>query len=765
MSNKKKKNYKKKYNNKKRTSYSKNPTKKFDINTLPIWRYKFILIILILCFIALIVRLLLLQFKEGPSLKEKAYNQQTSSNVISAKRGIIYDSTGKVLALSSQVDTISVNPKKIVGSNNEETKAKKEKIAHAFSDIFELDYNEVLEKLNSTNNLETIVRKVEKDKIDKFKTWMEDNKISVGINIDEDSKRTYPYSSLASNLIGFCGNDNNGLQGIELKWDDVLSGTNGKVITSQDAVQEQIPDANETYIPAENGSNIVLTIDANIQSIVEKNLKQAVEDNNCKNGGIALAMDPRSGDILAMASYPNYNLNTPFEPNTDDLKSTWETLSAEDKTNALNKIWRNRTVSDTYEPGSTFKLLTSAVALEENIVSEDVPGNFTCIGYEEVNGIQIKCWRKVPHGSQSLRQALENSCNPAFMQLGKKIGAKKLYKYYDAFGLFEKTGVALPGEATGIFHKLDNVRNVELATMSFGQRITVTPLQLVTAVSAIANGGELMQPRIVKQVINTDTNSITNIETNKIRHVISKTTSERMLGLMNSVVSEGTGHTAQVAGYSVGGKTGTSEPMAGREEDGYVASFIAVSPTENPEICLLVALYDPQGISHQGGTVCGPVISRILSEVLPYIGSTSTDISNATISSNSNSNDTLVTIPDIRNKTLTEAKKILTQSGFKCNYSVNRDENSLLVTDQIPSAGTTLQNGSIVCLYTEENSVRVSVNVPDLSNMTVQEAINTLNSKNLNISFEGNGTIIQSQDIKKDTSVEEGTVVKVKLTN
>ena len=765
MSNKKKKNYKKKYNNKKRISYSKNPTKKFDINTLPIWRYKFILIILILCFIALIVRLLLLQFKEGPSLKEKAYNQQTSSNVISAKRGIIYDSTGKVLALSSQVDTISVNPKKIVGSNDEETKAKKEKIAHAFSDIFELDYNEVLEKLNSTNNLETIVRKVEKDKIDKFKTWMEDNKISVGINIDEDSKRTYPYSSLASNLIGFCGNDNNGLQGIELKWDDVLSGTNGKVITSQDAVQEQIPDANETYIPAENGSNIVLTIDANIQSIVEKNLKQAVEDNNCKNGGIALAMDPRSGDILAMASYPNYNLNTPFEPNTDDLKSTWETLSAEDKTNALNKIWRNRTVSDTYEPGSTFKLLTSAVALEENIVSEDVPGNFTCIGYEEVNGIQIKCWRKVPHGSQSLRQALENSCNPAFMQLGKKIGAKKLYKYYDAFGLFEKTGVALPGEATGIFHKLDNVRNVELATMSFGQRITVTPLQLVTAVSAIANGGELMQPRIVKQVINTDTNSITNIETNKIRHVISKTTSERMLGLMNSVVSEGTGHTAQVAGYSVGGKTGTSEPMAGREEDGYVASFIAVSPTENPEICLLVALYDPQGISHQGGTVCGPVISRILSEVLPYIGSTSTDISNATISSNSNSNDTLVTIPDIRNKTLTEAKKILTQSGFKCNYSVNGDENSLLVTDQIPSAGTTLQNGSIVCLYTEENSVRVSVNVPDLSNMTVQEAINTLNSKNLNISFEGNGTIIQSQDIKKDTSVEEGTVVKVKLTN
>lgn len=350
------------------------------------------------------------------------------------------------------------------------------------------------------------------------------------------------------------------------------------------------------------------------------------------------------------------------------------------------------------------------------------------------------------------------------MQLGKKIGANTLYKYYDAFGLFETSGIALPGEASGIFHKLENVQNVELATMSFGQRINITPLQLVTAISAISNGGNLMQPRIVKQIINPDTNSITNIKTNKIRQVISKETSERMLDMMNSVVSDGTGHTAQVSGYSVGGKTGTSEPMAGKEEEGYVASFIAVSPTENPEICLLVALYDPKGESHQGGTICGPVVANILSEVLPYIGSTSTDISNTTVSQNLNKQSN-VTIPDIRNKTLAEAKKILSQAGLKCNYSVTGDENKLLVTEQNPAPGTTLQNNSIVCLYTEENSTRVSVYVPDLTEMTVQEAISALTSKNLNIQIEGNGTKIESQDIKKDSSVEEGTVIKVKMTN
>lgn len=750
----------------KKYNYSKKTNNEFKTNTLPIKRYKFVLALIIIVFVFLIGRICYLQFKDGASLKEKAYNQQTTNSIITAKRGTIYDSTGNVLAISSQVDTISVNPRKIVGKNDLDTKDKKEKLATAFCDIFKLNYDEVLQKLNSNNSVETIVKKVEKDKVDLLKNWMEENKISSGINIDEDSKRKYPYSNLASHVIGFCGNDNNGLQGIELRWNDVLAGTNGKVITSQDAFQEQIPDANETYIPAKNGSNIVLTIDANIQAVVEKHLSQAVKDNNCQKGGIALAMDPSTGDILAMASYPDYNLNTPFEPNTNELSKVWDSLSSTDKTSALNEIWRNRNIAQTYEPGSTFKLITSAVALEENITSEDVQNDFNCIGYETVNDVDIKCWRPVyaPHGMQTLREALENSCNPAFMQLGKRIGATRLYKYYDAFGLLEKTGVSLPGESNSIFHKLKTVGSVELATMSFGQRITVTPLQLVSAISAIANDGVLMRPRIVKQVINTDTNSTTNIDPQSVRQVISKSTANRMLDLMNSAVVDGTGHQAQVAGYSVGGKTGTSEPILGNEDEGYVASFIAVSPTENPEICLLVALYDPQGESHQGGQVCGPIISSMLSEILPYIGLTSTDISNTTVSTNP-SLPTTITVPDVRNKTLTEAKKLLTQAGFKCNYSVNGDENSLLVLEQFPNVGTTLQNGAIVCLYSQENTTRVSRAVPDLTSMNTEEAKNALTSKNLNIAFEGNGLTVESQDIKKDTSVEEGTVVKVKLKN
>ena len=755
----KKKSYKKNFNK----ANIKNSIKKFDINTIPSKRFKAVIVFIVLIFLLLLIRLFYLQFITGSSLKERAYNQQTSNDIISAKRGTIYDSTGKVLAISSQADTISINPKKIVGPTDEATKEKKEKVAKGLSEIFELDYNEVLDKLNSKNNVETIAKKVDTEKVAKLKSWMQENKISVGINIDEDSKRTYPYSNLASHVIGFCGNDNNGLQGIELKWNNVLAGTNGKVVTSQDAIQEQIPDANETYIPEENGSNLVLTIDVNIQSIVEKYLKQAVIDNSCKNGGTALAMNPKTGDILAMASYPDYDLNTPFTPTSTDLLSKWDSLNSTDKSSQLNEMWRNRNISSAYEPGSTFKLITSSVALEENITSEDVAGNFVCLGYEDVNGVKIKCWRKNPHGSQTLRQALENSCNPAFMQLGKKIGAQTLYKYYSAFGLFEKTGIALPSESTGIFHKLNNVRSVELATMSFGQRITVTPLQLVSAISAIANNGKLMQPRIVKQIINTDSNSTTNIETKEVRKVVSKETSERMLDLMKSVVTDGTGHYAQVAGYSVGGKTGTSEPISGNEDAGYVASYVAVSPTENPEICLLVALYDPQGNSHQGGQVCGPVVSQMLTEILPYIGLTSTDISNATVNVSESNNNTSVTVPDIRNKTLTETKKILNQAGLKYNYSVNGDENSLLVTDQTPNAGTTLSKNSIVCLYTEENETRVSVTVPNLVGMTLEQAKENLKQKKLNITSEGSGTVIKSQEIKKDSSVEEGTVIKVTL--
>ena len=734
----------------------------FSTNLLAVKKFRIVLASLLIIFLLLIIRLIWLQFVQGSDLKEQAYNQQTTDQIISTSRGTIYDSTGKTLAISTPTDTVTINPKKIVGSNDEETKAKKEKVAKAFSEIFELDYNETLEKVNSTSNVQTIAKKVDKDKIDKLKQWMETEKISTGINIDEDTKRVYPYNNLASNLIGFCGTDNTGIQGIEDSWNSVLQGTPGKITTSTDAIQEEIPDSNQTYIPAENGSDIVLTIDYYIQTVLEKYLKQAVEENNADSGTV-VAMAPSTGDILGMACYPDYNLNTPFEPNTEELKATWDTLDSTTQSDALYNMWKNNVVSSPYEPGSPYKLITAATALEENITSEDVPNDFYCNGSIEVADRKISCWTQAHKGAKTLRQALQVSCNPSLIQLGQRIGAETLYKYYQAFGFFDKTGIDLPQEASSTYWKLEDVKDVELATMSFGQRFTITPIQLVSAVSAIANDGILMKPRIVKQIINPETGTTTDIEPVQVRQVISKSTSERMRNLMKSVVDDGSGRLAKVEGYSIGGKTGTSEPQAGREDEGYIASYVAIAPTEKPEICLLIAVHNPnpnnEG-SHQGGQVCGPVVSQMLSEILPYLGLTS---SNAQTSTDTVEEDTsYATVPDIRNKTVTEAEKLLKQAGFTTKVNISGDKNSTLVTDQTPKPGSSIPKGSIIVLYTEENDTRVSVKVPDFKDKTLAQAENMAKANNLNITSEGSGTVI-SQSIMVDTAVEEGTIIKLTL--
>ena len=670
---------------------------------------KSLLICLLVFFIVLlllILRLAYLQFIKGPDLKEAANRQQSTNRVISAKRGNIYDSTGKLLAASASVDTVSINPSKIKDEN-------KETLAKAFSDIFELNYDEVLEKINSTSSFETIVKKVEKDKITQLQDWMTENKIYAGINIDEDVKRYYPYGNLASNLIGFCTTDNEGQEGLELKWNSILSGTSGKISSIENAAAQLIPDKNETYIPAENGNNITLTIDANIQTIAEKYLKQACIENDCKSGGTVIIMKPSNGDILAMATYPDYDLNSPRNPN-DSLSATWDSLSDTEQVNSLMKMWRNKAVSDTYEPGSTFKIITSAIGLEENVVSTDTANDFNCSGYELINGIKINCWKNVTtHGSQTLRQALMNSCNPALMQLGKRIGAQTLYKYYEAFGLFDKTGIGTSGEANSYFWDLDDVGPIELATMSFGQRFRITPIQLITAISTVANNGILVEPRIVKQVENPDTGAVTSIDQVNVRQVISKETASQLMDMLESVVTDGTGRYGQVKGYSVAGKTGTSEPDSTNENSMYVASFVGISPVENPEVVVLVTLYDPQGKSgHQGGTIAAPVASQILGEVLPYLGVPSDDLS----TDETTSTITTITLQDVRNKTLAEAKKIIEDAGFICKISGT--DTSLVVTDQVPKPGTALVSGAIVNLYSEGNEARTSQTVPDLKDAT-----------------------------------------------
>ena len=717
------------------------------------------MILIVVLLTSLVLRIGWLQFIKGPSLKEAATKQQTTSRIISPSRGSIYDSTGKPLAISAKVDTVTINPQKfIVEDSQEQTSELQTKVAKAFSEIFELDYDDVFKKVTSTNSVQTIAKKVEEDKINKLKEWMDENEIYSGINIDTDTKRYYYYNNLASNLIGFCGDDNQGLAGIEYYWNSVLTGTPGKITTAQDAAQDIISNENENYIPPQNGSNITLTIDYNIQTIAEKYLKQAVADNQCNRGGNIIVMDPSTGDILAMASYPDYDLNQPFTPNST-LAKNWDTLSSSSKSTALQNMWKNPAVTNTYEPGSVFKVLVSAIALEENIVETDTPGIFSCIGYQDIYGTKIKCAKTSGHGYQSLREALEHSCNPAFMQLGAKIGKETLYKYFDAFGLFSKTGIATAGEAVGTFHELDKLGPVELATTSFGQRFTITPLQMISSVCAIANDGILMQPRIVKSIENTDTNTITTIEPKQVRQVISSETAEQVRSMMESVVVEGGGKYGQVSGYNVGGKTGTSEPPPGREEEGYVASFLAIAPVENTKVAVLLTLYDPAENNNYGGQIAAPVVAQVLSEVLPYMEIPSNNSTITTTPTDTYNSLQTSKMPDVRNKTIAQAKKILEDSGFKCDTTSNDDS---IVSEQVPKPGTDLLKGAVAKLYTSKNSESISVEVPNLKGLTAVKAKNTLLTNNLNVKIVGNGKVV-SQDPIAGTNVEEGSVITITL--
>lgn len=713
-------------------------------------RLKWFVVVFVIFILALISRLFVLQFVDSASLKEKAYKQSTANRVISPKRGTIYDATGKALAVSTEVDTISVNPSLIVVKNNQdETNALKEKVATALANIFELNYNEVLVKVTSTNSVETIAKKVDLSKVEELKQWMKDNKCYSGINIDKDTKRSYPYNNLASNLIGFCGSDNNGLSGIEYNLDSTLTGTPGKLVTATDVTQEAIPDSDKQYIAPENGSNITLSIDANIQAIVEKYLKQAVDENNCKNGGSMILMDPSTGDILAMATYPDYNLNTPFEPN-ESLSQGWDELSSEEKSNSLYKMYSNKVVNETFEPGSIFKVIMASVALEEDITETDISGDFYCSGSMQVADKNINCAKTSGHGSESLRNALENSCNPALIQLGQRIGANTLYKYFNAFGLFSKTGIDTAGESSSQFHSLNSVGPVELATMSFGQRFTITPLQMITAACAIANDGVLVKPRLITKIENPDTKVVTNVDIEEVRQVISPETAAKVRGMMRSVVEDGGGQSGAVKGYTIGGKTGTSEPDPNHPENGYVASFLAIAPVENTKVVALLSLYGPQGKSHFGGVIAAPVVSQVLSEVLPYLG----------IPSNDNSSESNgIKIPDLKNKTVEEAKQILKDLGINCLTSANSSE---IITSQTPKAGTSVSQNGFVRLYTAENNSSVSTSVPDLKGKSLTQATAALKAKNLNIQATGSGIVV-SQDPAVGSSVEEGSIVRVTL--
>ena len=630
-----------------------------------------IIIVSAILLILLIVRLAVIQFVDGNKLKQLAYEQQTLNRKITSKRGTIYDATGEnILAQSSTVETVTVNSTNI-------PEDKKELVSKALSDILELDYEETLKKVQKRSSIETIAKKVEKDKTNELRQWMKDNDIEAGINIDEDTKRYYPYSTVASQVIGFCGSDNQGLDGIEAKYDDILKGKSGQIEKLTDAKGGDMQQLEETYVAAEKGKDLVLTIDLTIQSIAEKYLENACIDNECTDGGNVIIMNPNNGDILAMATYPNYDLNNPYE-----LENS-ENMDSSEKNKQLQAKWRNKAIADTYEPGSTFKLITSSAALEEGITTTDKEGEFNCGGGIEIAGVRIKCWRYYrPHGTQSLRQALMNSCNPVFIALGQKIGKDKYYDYLEKFGFFKKTGIDLPGEAKGIFLAKDKVGPVELATISFGQRFEVTPLQMVTAVSSIANGGEYIEPRVVKEIIDSKTGEKQEVEVKKGDRVISEETANSVLSMMQSVVEDGTGRNAQVQGYLVGGKTGTSED--GVNTNKYVTSFMGVAPISDPQVVILVTLYNPTGEGgHQGGGVAAPVGGQILGEVLPYL-----ELKQDKETEEGEKEE--VEMAEIRNKTVKEAREILKELGLELeinNLTEEINENETYVKEQIPKPG------------------------------------------------------------------------------
>ncbi|MCF6466504.1 penicillin-binding transpeptidase domain-containing protein [Clostridium sp. Cult2] len=648
-------------------------------------RLIFIFIVVIVVIFSLIVRLGYIQIATGEELKKGALEQWTKGIEIKSKRGIIYDRNGKKLAISVSSYTVWASPADI--TNPEET-------AKQVAEVLGMEEKVVYEKIIKKSNVEKIKQWITKEEAKTLR-----NLGLSGIEVVDDNKRYYPYEDFASYIIGFTDIDNYGLYGIEKTYDKYLSGTPGRWVKTEDAKGRQMPYDGERIYDAEDGLNVVLTIDETIQHFVEKAAMESLITNKAKNVSI-LVMEPNNGDILAMTTLPQYNPNNPREPLDEEEKKVWENLSDEELKKEWYDMWRNFAINDAYEPGSTFKTIVAAAALEENIVN--VNSNFYCNGFvRDIPGEVLKCARWYnPHGAQTLREGIENSCNVVFVDLGRRLGKEKLYKYIKAFGFGEKTGIELTGEQGGIIPiNTDVIREINVATMSYGHGVAVTPIQLINAVSAIANGGNLMKPRLVSQLIDNEGNVIIENKPEVRRQVISKATSDTMLDLMEGVVSKGTGSNAYVPGYKVAGKTGTAQKIIdGRYAPGkYIGSFVAVAPATNPKIAVLVIVDEPEGI-YYGGSVAAPVAGKIIEETLSYL-----EIKPEFTEEEKELFEYTIEVPDVRNMTIEEAGKKLSELGFKyTTESLNIIENSMII-DQFPLPGTEVTKGSIIDLYLDED--------------------------------------------------------------
>ena len=697
-------------------------------------------------FILLSLRLAWIQIVRGDEFKTAAFKQQTRDSLISAARGSITDRNGQILAQSATAETVSIVPKELEGEDAR-------LVAHTLAEILEMDEEEIYQKATRKDSYYAVVkRRVESDVADRIR---EAN--LPGVNLDEDSKRYYPYNDFASHVIGFTGTDGQGLAGIEAVYDDVLQGKQGRIESIKSAQGLDMPYTYQKYVAPEDGENVVLTIDETIQHFAEKYLQEAYEENMLGNGAACIVMDPNTGEILAMAVAPSFDLNDPmtlteaFAVNTEGMD---EDKAAQARSDALQKMWRNKAVSDSYEPGSTFKVMTASMAFEEGAVK--LTDTFVCTGVRHVGGHDIHCWNTRGHGTETFTQAIENSCNPAFMEIGARVGTKNFVKYFQSFGFNAPTGVELPGEASGVFFDANNFNEVNLATSSFGQGFEITPMQMITAVSASVNGGKLMRPHIVKAFTDKDGNVTRTVQPEVVRQVVSEETSKNMRTVLESVVSSGTAKNAYLKGYRVGGKTGTSEKLP-RGSGLRIASFIGFAPADNPKVICLVMLDEPNGPAKGGGAIAAPVVGKILLDTLKYLG----------VEQQFSQEELLkmdISIPEVREMSVSLAQKTLTDLGFQVTVKGNGDK----VTDQVPRAGTKMRSDSVVVLYTEGVENEKDITVPDVTGLTAVETNKLLTEHGLNLelsdiaTLDGPGTVVAvSQSPAPGTKVARGTVISV----
>lgn len=720
----------------------------------------FVLMILmgVVMFVLLFFRLFDLQITRHEELQGKAVNQQTRRTVVTANRGTIYDAGGNILAISSSAETIILSPLEIdnaVNDTEDPVSWTKESLAAGLAEILGKDASAIRKRMdNVKSQYEVIQLRADEDTAAKVRSYVDENKIA-GVHLVADTKRYYPYGSLAAQVIGFVGDENTGLYGLESYYEKELEGQSGLVISSKDQAENDMLYTYEQYFAAKNGSDLTLTLDTTIQYYLEKGIESMVDKFSAANGASGIVMDAKTGGILAMASYPNYDLNDFLTVSDQTLQ---ERIERGESTVADMQLlqWRNKALNDTYEPGSTFKILTLSAALEEGVVDKTTTVN--CSGSVSISGYTIHCSNKNGHGLQTLVQSVGNSCNPAFINYGLRIGSEKFYEYMRSFGLMNTTGIDLGGEAVGVFAADSSFTQLDLACYAFGQNFTVTPLALIAAQAACINGGYLHTPYLVERITDSDGNVTYRHDDTPVRQVISEQTSATVRECLEYVVASGTGKNGQVAGYRIGGKTGTADK--GQTGD-VVVSFLCFAPADDPQVIMLITMDTPSratGTYVSGGNMVAPTASTVMAEILPYLGVEPSYSAEELLGMDT-------TVPNVIGMSVEEAKAKLKDRAL--SYKIVGDGET--ITDQTPAGGAIIPGKSSVILYAGEEKSTGKCVVPHLIGKTPSEANTTATAAGLLIRFSGttgsesSSVRVLSQSIDEGTEVEAGTVITVQL--